>query len=97
MLKIENDNIEVIGSAKDILKEWAELSSAICDGLSKELGVHVGLQELIDGSTMYLQKEELEKMSKKKMLKRIKKLEEDNKKIVQALTIVVFNQIVKGK
>ena len=60
MLKIENGNIEVSGSAKDILKEWAELSSVICDGLSKEFGTHVGLQELIDGSTMYLQKEELE-------------------------------------
>lgn len=35
-------------------------------------------------------------MKKKKLLKRIKKLEEDNKKIIKALTIVVFNKITKG-
>ncbi len=58
MLKIENGEIEVEGSAEEITKEWMNLTYAICSEMGKAMGCNVSLQELIMGGNILLQKEQ---------------------------------------
>lgn len=61
MLKVDGEDIEIQGTAKEILEDWAVLTARICEAMTNELQTEVGIMQLLEGSAMYLKRKEDEK------------------------------------
>ncbi len=58
MIEYEDETLEANGTAKEITKDWMNLTYMLCEKLSVELNMEITIQDLIQGGIQMLKDED---------------------------------------